>query len=113
MQVDLNDYRDKVVLVTGGAGAIGSNLSRALAQLEAQVFILDDFSSAEQWNVPSLSGILIVNGSILDEVKLKRVFFERPQNGNEEIFFKAVCCIVFLKSLSLSLLQLYSIQNYM
>ena len=72
-------YQDKTVLVTGGAGAIGSNLCKALAELGAQVIILDDLSSAERWNVPSLPGILFVEGDIVDEVKLKRVFFERPQ----------------------------------
>jgi len=72
-------YSDKVVLVTGGAGGIGSNLSRALAELGAKVIILDDLSSSEVWNIPSLPGVLFVEGDILDEVKLKRVFFERPQ----------------------------------
>jgi len=72
-------YRNKVVLITGGAGAIGSNLSRALAELGAKVIILDDLSSSEIWNIPSLPGVLFVEGDILDEVKLKRVFFERPQ----------------------------------
>jgi UDP-glucose 4-epimerase len=72
-------YAEKTVLVTGGAGAIGSNLTRALAGLSAQVIILDDLSSSERWNIPSMEGILFVEGDILDEVKLKRVFFERPQ----------------------------------
>jgi nucleoside-diphosphate-sugar epimerase len=72
-------YQDQTVLVTGGAGAIGSNLCRALAELGAQVIILDDLSSAERWNVPALPGILFVEGDILDEVKVKRVFFERPR----------------------------------
>ena len=71
-------YKGRKVLVTGGAGAIGSNLCRALAELEAQVLILDDLSSAERWNVPSLPKILFVEGDVRDEVKLKRVFFERP-----------------------------------
>jgi UDP-glucose 4-epimerase len=74
----LDSYREKKVLVTGGAGAIGSNLCRTLAEIGANVIVLDDLSSAERWNVPSLSGILFVEGDILDEVKLKRVFFERP-----------------------------------
>lgn len=78
----MNDYKkayeNKRVLVTGGAGAIGSNLTHALAELGAQVVILDNLSSAERWNVPSLPGILFVEGDIRDEVKLKRVFFERP-----------------------------------
>jgi len=71
-------YRNKVVLITGGAGAIGSNLSRALGELGAKVIILDDLSSSEIWNIPSLPEVLFVEGDILDEVKLKRVFFERP-----------------------------------
>jgi len=79
MENYLEHYESKTVLVTGGAGAIGSNLSRRLAELGAQVIILDDLSSAERWNVPSLPGILLVEGDVLDEVKLKRVFFERPQ----------------------------------
>jgi nucleoside-diphosphate-sugar epimerase len=72
-------YSGTCILVTGGAGAIGSNLCRRLAELGANVIILDDLSSAERWNVPSLPGILFVEGDVLDEVKLKRVFFERPQ----------------------------------
>ena len=72
-------YEGKTILVTGGAGAIGSNLSRALAELGAFVLVLDDFSSAERWNVPSLPGVLLTEADILDEIKLKRVFLERPQ----------------------------------
>lgn len=79
MQDYFKSYEGKIILVTGGAGAIGSNLTRALAELGAQVIILDDLSSGTRWNIPSLPGILFVEGDILDEVKLKRVFFERPQ----------------------------------
>jgi UDP-glucose 4-epimerase len=79
----MNNYREayagKTVLVTGGAGAIGSNLSRELVKLGARVLILDDLSSGQRWNVPSCQGVLFSEGDILDEVKLKRVFFERPQ----------------------------------
>lgn len=79
MEDYLETYEGKTVLVTGGAGAIGSNLSRALAELGARVIILDDLSSTERWNVPSLPGVLLVEGDILDEVMVKRVFFERPR----------------------------------
>ncbi len=71
-------YKGKTVLVTGGAGAIGSNLTRTLAGLGAKVIVLDDLSSAERWNVPSLPGVMFVEGDILDEIKVKRVFFDRP-----------------------------------
>jgi len=72
-------YSGKTILVTGGAGAIGSNLTKALGELGAKlVLVLDDLSSASRWNVPALANVLFVEGSILDEVELKRVFFEGP-----------------------------------
>ncbi|OGC22575.1 nucleotide sugar epimerase [candidate division WOR-1 bacterium RIFOXYC2_FULL_37_10] len=76
----LAQYKNKTVLVTGGAGAIGSNLTRALAQAgAAKVIVLDNLVSAERWNIPSLPNVLFVEGDILDEIKLKRVFFEEPE----------------------------------
>ncbi len=79
MSNHLESYQGKTVLVTGGAGAIGSNLTRALAEAGAKVVVLDDLSSAERWNVPSLPGVMFVEGDVLDEVKLKRIFFDRPR----------------------------------
>lgn len=76
----LNVYKDAVVLITGGAGAIGSNLTKAIANIGAKmVIVLDNLSSAERWNVPSLPNVMFVEGDIRDEVKLKRVFFEKPE----------------------------------
>ncbi len=76
----MSAYKDKTVLVTGGAGAIGSNLVRRLCEAEAKtVMVLDDLTSGQRWSLPSSSRLLFVPGNILDEVKLKRVFFEEPQ----------------------------------
>jgi len=48
-------YRGKRILVTGGAGAIGSNLTSVLAGCGADmVIVLDNLSSSQKWNVPSL-----------------------------------------------------------
>lgn len=79
MNENLDGFSGQLVVVTGGAGHIGSNLTRALAEMGARVIVLDDLSSAERWNVPSMPGVMLVEGDILDEVKLKRVFFERPK----------------------------------
>jgi NAD(P)-dependent dehydrogenase (short-subunit alcohol dehydrogenase family) len=74
-------YAGKTVLVTGGAGAIGSNLVRALSAHvgpTGRVIVLDNLVSSPRWNVPSLKNVMFVEGDILDEVKLKRCFFEKP-----------------------------------
>ncbi|HJH25347.1 MAG TPA: hypothetical protein C5S37_00930 [Methanophagales archaeon] len=74
------DYEGKTILVTGGAGCIGTNLCRKLAELGAEkVVILDDLSSAYEWNIPRANNISFVNGSILDDEMLKRVFKEKPE----------------------------------
>ena len=57
-----NNYKNKTILVTGGAGAIGSNLSCSLAKAgAAKVIILDDLSSSYEWNIPNHSNVLFVN----------------------------------------------------
>jgi len=73
-------FKGKTVLVTGGAGMIGSNLTQTLAKLDTkQVIILDDLSSSYEWNIPKGSKITFVKGSILDEQKLKLAFKKKPE----------------------------------
>jgi nucleoside-diphosphate-sugar epimerase len=72
------EYKGKSVLITGGAGCIGSNLTKALIQGAANVIILDDLSSAYEWNIPFSDRVSFVKGSILDDEMLKRVFKAKP-----------------------------------
>ncbi len=75
-----SEYDNKVILVTGGAGCVGSNLCRKLSELNAKkVIILDDLSSAYEWNIPKAKNIQFIKGSILDEEMLKRAFKEKPE----------------------------------
>ena len=74
-----NEYEGKTVLVTGGAGCVGSNLTKALSELNAEkVIILDNMSSAYEWNVPDYDQIELIEGDIRDDEVLKRVFKESP-----------------------------------
>ena len=74
----LTYYRDKVILVTGGAGAIGSNLCKALSDLRAKmIIILDDLSASYEWNIPSEPNIIFIKGSVTNDISLKRVFNEK------------------------------------
>lgn len=57
------------VLVTGGAGFIGSHLSEALVDRGDSVTVLDDLSTGSEDNVAALSGnpmFELVRGSVLD-----------------------------------------------
>jgi UDP-glucose 4-epimerase len=72
-------FNGKTVLVTGGAGAIGSNLVKALNGLETKkIVILDDLSSSYEWNIPTGPKITFIKGSILDNEKLKWTFKAKP-----------------------------------
>ena len=70
----------KSVLVTGGAGAIGTNLVAALNKCHVETAtILDNMSSAYEWNVPKGPRIRLIRGDVLDDEKLKDVFADRPK----------------------------------
>ena len=80
----LKYYNSKKILVTGGAGAIGSNLVATLSKLVGQkglVIILDNLSATinkSSWNVPNLKNVMFVEGDITNDEMLRRVFQEKP-----------------------------------
>lgn len=74
-----SEYQGKNVLITGGAGCIGSNLTKALIATDAAcITVLDDLSAAERWNVPSSPSVVFIHGSVLDEEAMKRAFSNHP-----------------------------------
>jgi UDP-glucose 4-epimerase len=65
-------FRDARVLVTGGAGFIGSHLVDALLTLGARVNVLDDLSGGGESNLAqSRKSINLIRASILDEAALR------------------------------------------
>ncbi|MCK4520296.1 SDR family NAD(P)-dependent oxidoreductase [Candidatus Parcubacteria bacterium] len=73
-------YKDKTILVTGGAGAIGTNLVKALSNAGAKlIIILDNLSSSYKWNILSLQNVMFIKGNVTDDIDLKRVFNEKPE----------------------------------
>jgi len=80
MKKEPKAFEGKRILVTGGAGAIGSNLVKRLNELgPEEIVIIDDLASSYEWNVPKGPKITFVRGNILDEEKLRWAFKERPQ----------------------------------
>ena len=61
------------VLLTGGAGFIGSHLSEVLVALGARVTVLDDLSGGARENLATFGPVEFVEASILDEETLHEV----------------------------------------
>ncbi|MBT4652542.1 MAG: NAD-dependent epimerase/dehydratase family protein [Candidatus Pacebacteria bacterium] len=75
-------FQDKKVIVTGGAGFIGSHLVKKLVLLGSKVTILDNFSRGSQDTLKEiLSNIKLINTDLRDENKSQKYF------DNQEIVF--------------------------
>lgn len=74
------------ILLTGGAGYIGSHTYLALIEAGYDVVILDNFSNAKQ-SVPDRlqqitdAGVSVVDGDVLDSDVLDRIFAEHTIDG--------------------------------
>tara|TARA_A100001015_G_scaffold220894_1_gene248572 strand:- start:152 stop:508 length:357 start_codon:yes stop_codon:yes gene_type:complete len=77
-------YKDRTVLITGGAGAVGSNLVIALSLLvgdAGKVVVIDNLSSIkvkDTSNIMPMGNVMFVLGDITSDEDLKRVFKEKP-----------------------------------
>jgi len=81
------------VLITGGAGFIGSHLCERLLLEGHQVTVIDDFSTGRYANVASLNGLQnfkVTEGSILDKATLRPLVHE-----SEYVFHLAAAVGVF------------------
>jgi UDP-glucose 4-epimerase len=64
--------KDSTVVVTGGAGFIGSHLSRALVDIGAHVHVIDNLSSGKKENVPV--GAVFHKGDIRYLLEIQKIF---------------------------------------
>ncbi len=79
MNASPENSRDGAVLVTGGAGYIGTHVGAALMEAGYRIVILDDFSNSVPQAVDRLNGLGpgnadIVEGDIRDEAVLDGIF---------------------------------------
>lgn len=71
---DVNFFSGKRILVTAGAGFIGSYLVEALVDLQAEVIVIDNFSTGNIENLASvLNNIKLIKGDIRDMNLLQQV----------------------------------------
>ena len=72
-------YKGKTILITGGAGSIGTNLTRVLLDLDpAVIIVFDNMCAGYEWNIPPSKKVLLVKGDVANDIDLKRVFNEKP-----------------------------------
>jgi nucleoside-diphosphate-sugar epimerase len=84
---DFSYYKNKKVIVTGGAGFIGSHLCEELVKLGANVFSLDDFSAGKEINIAFLrdyKNFTSVRKSITDTEGMDEIF-----EGTDTVFSNA------------------------
>ena len=66
------NFKEKRVLVTGGAGFIGSQVIKQLIDYDAKVTVLDNFSSGKKEYLPKNKNLKIIKGDIQDEEITKK-----------------------------------------
>ena len=66
------NYNEKRILVTGGAGFIGSEVVSQLIKKNAMVTVIDNFSFGKKQYLPKKNNLKIIEGDITDEKVVSR-----------------------------------------
>lgn len=64
------------ILITGGAGCLGSNLIERWLPRGDEILVIDNFATGRREVVPSVDGLTVVEGSVADAALVERCFEE-------------------------------------
>ncbi len=70
---ELSILKNKEVLLTGGCGFIGSEITKQLSKIGAKITILDNLSSGKEEYVEGFKNVTLVKGDLLNEDIIKSV----------------------------------------
>ena len=74
MQYDeLSILKDKEVLLTGGCGFIGSEITKQLSQIGAKITILDNLSSGKEEYIRDFPNVTLIKDDLLNDDVIKSV----------------------------------------
>lgn len=62
------------LLITGGAGCLGSNLIERYLPQGHEILVIDNFATGRREVVPPVSGLTVIEGTIADEPTVRRAF---------------------------------------
>jgi nucleoside-diphosphate-sugar epimerase len=114
-----SQFEGKNVLVVGGAGFVGSNLSHMLLQSDlSSLTIVDNFMSSELINVPKDKRVNFIEGSIADDsvlsqlpINLDYVWHLACYHGNQSSIFDPIADHANNNFTSLKLFEYLSKRN--
>jgi UDP-glucose 4-epimerase len=62
------------LLVTGGAGSLGSNIIENVGDECEEIIVIDNFATGKKESLPPRSNVQIVEGSVVDSELVNKVF---------------------------------------
>ncbi len=68
----LDELSQSNILVTGGCGFIGSEVTKQLSEIDANITILDNLSSGKEEYIENLSNVNLIIGELDDPEKIKK-----------------------------------------
>ncbi|MBV8506284.1 MAG: NAD-dependent epimerase/dehydratase family protein, partial [Alphaproteobacteria bacterium] len=62
------------LLITGGAGCLGSNLVEEYLPRDHEILVIDNFATGKSETLPALAGLEVVSGSVADRALVDAAF---------------------------------------
>ena len=100
------------ILITGGAGCLGSNIVEKMLPQGHEFLVLDNFATGKKEVVPEVTGLRVIEGSVTDEKLVDELFetfkpthvihsaaaYKEPDNWKEDANTNILGSIVIAKA---------------
>ena len=64
------------ILITGGAGCLGSNLIEHFLPKNIEICVIDNFATGKRESIPEQPGLKVIEGSIANADLVNKVFLD-------------------------------------
>lgn len=94
-----NYFNNKNIIITGGAGFIGSNIAHRLVELEANVTIIDNMNPLYGGNIYNLFGIVDKVTLVINDIRNSEIIY--PIIQKTDIIFHLAAQVSYIDSLKM------------